>query len=777
MEERQRTDKILTLTLEIIYLLTGEDYTVVKKTSDKYVTPSNLPHVSGGWSRSRSPIMEPSPHSLIPESNNEQKILELTKKMICLLTGEVPVRCQDVTVYFSMEEWEYLEGHKDLYKEVMMDDHQTLTSPGVSKVSTTKHPPVQIKEELASCDRGNLEDTEVYTLTDHTQDLTPHIKPEMASCGEGNIEDLFNYSPTDHIQLHSPSHVKEEPDPIVCTQYPSAHTIDQVASQDGGPFTITNTYTSPDHTQLYTKEDPDSDIYTQNPPHRMEESVSCAGGNSAVTNLGPSSDCTHRYPSPHRMEEPVTGNLSDSIIDTPQYPSTHITGEPVSYSGTDPSGTNTYSSMDQRVPFVGDDVYKNSGYIFTEHTYTHHTKNTFNLGTERLVEEFMNALPHVVGASTSMEGFSTEAGLAEIQYVSNHVRSPDWCPTKAKRHDVFLSKCIEYENHLCQVSRARICGTHLTEWSVNCSECQNCLNATLKLIRQNLKPGEVKEKSGKKVPSTGRRMEKKEFACLDCGKHFPNKRSLLTHSRVHSEENPFHCPACGQNFENHEGFVAHQKNPACERPFSCSECGKRFKSRYNSEDHQKIHTENKKYLCPVCGKSFRKHSCFIVHERTHTGEKPYACPECGRCFSQNASLISHQRLHTGEKPFTCRECGRNFTQRISLVVHQRVHSGDRPYQCQECGKGFTQRIGLVQHQRRHTGEKPFTCSECGKSFTLHDSLVKHLRTHTGEKPYICLECGKRFCQSSQLTAHKRFHHATTPERARSVLVTPEVQFS
>ncbi|KAM3940569.1 gastrula zinc finger protein XlCGF53.1-like [Leptodactylus fuscus] len=127
--ERDRNklaESILNLTLEIIYQLTGEDYTVVKKTSSRRCQAP----MSEGWRGTWNQILEPPPHPLIQEEINGQKILELTNKMLELLTGEVPIRCQDVAVYFSMEEWENLEGHKDLYKEVMMEDHQPLTSAG-----------------------------------------------------------------------------------------------------------------------------------------------------------------------------------------------------------------------------------------------------------------------------------------------------------------------------------------------------------------------------------------------------------------------------------------------------------------------------------------------------------------------------------------------------------------------------------------------------------------------------------------------------------------------
>ncbi|XP_077109908.1 gastrula zinc finger protein XlCGF66.1-like isoform X2 [Ranitomeya variabilis] len=169
-ERDKMAERILCLTLEILFRLTGEDYTVVKKTSCECCQDP----VSEGRGRPLSPIMGPPPHLLIHEDINDQKILELTYKMIELLTGEVPIRCEDVTIYFSMEEWQYLEGHKDLYKDVMMEVPQPLTSPVLSSERTTTercpHPllPQDCKQEDPNVPQDHQDEDLTYINTTET---------------------------------------------------------------------------------------------------------------------------------------------------------------------------------------------------------------------------------------------------------------------------------------------------------------------------------------------------------------------------------------------------------------------------------------------------------------------------------------------------------------------------------------------------------------------------------------------------------------------------------
>ncbi|XP_073517858.1 gastrula zinc finger protein XlCGF66.1-like [Phyllobates terribilis] len=175
-EKKKMAERIFHLTLEILFRLTGEDYIVVKKTSSERC---QVP-VSEGWGRPLNPITEPPPHPLIHEDINEQKIPELTYKMIELLTGEVPIRCQDVAVYFSMEEWEYLEGHKDLYKDIMMEVPQPLTSPVIARERS-------VQQSLST---RSVHFAEIYCLT-------PTKKKLCQYCIEQTVAEETTNSATD----------------------------------------------------------------------------------------------------------------------------------------------------------------------------------------------------------------------------------------------------------------------------------------------------------------------------------------------------------------------------------------------------------------------------------------------------------------------------------------------------------------------------------------------------------------------------------------------------
>ncbi|XP_075062366.1 oocyte zinc finger protein XlCOF8.4-like isoform X2 [Mixophyes fleayi] len=55
------------------------------------------------------------------DKDRSERILNLTLEIIYLLTGEVPIKCQE-------EEWEKLEGPNGLYEDVKMENHRPLTS-------------------------------------------------------------------------------------------------------------------------------------------------------------------------------------------------------------------------------------------------------------------------------------------------------------------------------------------------------------------------------------------------------------------------------------------------------------------------------------------------------------------------------------------------------------------------------------------------------------------------------------------------------------------------
>ncbi|OCT89482.1 uncharacterized protein LOC108711335 isoform X2 [Xenopus laevis] len=85
--DKQKNKMIVNHALDIIYMLTGEEYIIEKKNSHP------------NFSHSR--------------------------------TGEVPVKFDDVAVYFSKDEWEYLEEHKDIYQKQMISEEKECDTFGI----------------------------------------------------------------------------------------------------------------------------------------------------------------------------------------------------------------------------------------------------------------------------------------------------------------------------------------------------------------------------------------------------------------------------------------------------------------------------------------------------------------------------------------------------------------------------------------------------------------------------------------------------------------------
>ncbi|XP_041419611.1 oocyte zinc finger protein XlCOF29-like [Xenopus laevis] len=181
----QLHETILTLTLEIIYLLTGEGYSVTKKSGADMPLPQSCTDcMLGGACRHHvtSPTVAPPPGSVI-QKENAKKILELMSNIIQLLTGEVAIRCEDVSLYFSLEEWQYLKGNKTRYREVIKENWEQLRPLGCGHedVNDIKPDP---EARWDPSDPPNASPTDLQTLTNC---ISHGIKEELTSWADWTI--------------------------------------------------------------------------------------------------------------------------------------------------------------------------------------------------------------------------------------------------------------------------------------------------------------------------------------------------------------------------------------------------------------------------------------------------------------------------------------------------------------------------------------------------------------------------------------------------------------
>uniref|UniRef100_A0A8C5PTD8 C2H2-type domain-containing protein n=1 Tax=Leptobrachium leishanense TaxID=445787 RepID=A0A8C5PTD8_9ANUR len=693
------SQRILDLTLEMIFLLTGEGHMVVK--IHEIVTDRSHPQISkGGYCRNQSFNTEPPPQSGIHEQNLE-KILELTNTIIRLLTGEVPIRCEDVTVYLSMEEWEYVERHKELYEDVMMEDHQPVITPDKS-VSGKLHPPVSLwdigcengseilsnnvekdlnktrkgraesatyteRESLASEER-HVPEKEIYPITEPTEYSPPDIKEEPASCDEGNLTDNDMYEPPEHTQ----------------TQYTSTYTGAKSESHGEGEISHPDISSLPEHTPT---EYPSTDI--------KEESLTYGEGNLT--------DKEMYEPAEHTQTEWSADNHGEYLKSNPN---------PVEIN---PSESLTESRKpDHRIHYTDPHTHNS--------VYTGHSAPSSEIGKVSYSESDLMTHETIVENNCSFSG-------------DNSSRKP----ALAHKHDYIeeqIYSCPDFRKHFTDsIALIKHQGIHTERKYFGCIECRKCFSQSSNLAsHEGIHTGE------------------KTFIFPEFGKDFFQSSHLAEHINIHTGEKPFKCSECGKSFIRESNLAKHKRIHTGEKPFKCTECGKCFRKAADLTAHKRIHTGEKPFKCDACGICFAHSSNLAKHKRIHTGEKPFKCDACGICFAHSSNLAKHKRIHTGEKLFKCDECRKYFTTSSSLALHKRIHRGERSFICHECGKGFFQSSHLAGHKRIHTGEKIFKCNECGKCFTQSSSLARHKRIHTGEKTFTSKPFLQFGCACTQIKA-------------------------
>ncbi|XP_073436114.1 uncharacterized protein [Dendrobates tinctorius] len=736
MDRDKMAERILHLTLEILFRLTGEDYTVVKKTTSHRCQDP----VSEGWGRPLSPIMGPPPHLEIHEDINDQKILELTYKMIELLTGEVPIRCQDVAIYFVMEEWEYLERHKDLYKDVMMEVPQSLTSPDLSSKRTTPErcPHPLLPQDCNQEDPNAPQHHQISTISDPlSEDLLYKriflIYPSKMDMDAEKmaerilhltLEILFRLTGEDYTVVKKTSSERcQDPvsegwgRPLIPVTGPPPHPLIHEDINDQKILELTYKMI-----KLLTGEVPircqDVAVYFSMEEWEYLERHRDLYKDVMMDVPQPltSPDLSSKRTTPERCPRPLLPQ--DCKQEDPNVPQDHQ-GEDLTHINT----TETYVRGDERckekIPtydYPDDCTRKSEGELIS---------SIFKSDDLEILQDTaeVNAITLDIPSSIHSKDLSSD-------------------PMKQVPSSDSLPSTKENQSHKRDIKKQI---APQAKKSFSCSECGKCFTQKSYFINhQRIHTGE------------------KPFSCSECGKCFSKKSILYRHQIIHTGEKPFSCSECGKCFNQKSVLVRHQSSHTGEKPFSCSECGKCFNKKGHLDDHWRTHTGETPFSCSECGKCFNQKVHLDNHWRTHTGEKPFSCSECGKCFNQKSVLVRHQSGHTGEKPFSCSECGKCFNQKGYLDDHWRTHTGVKPFSCSECGKCFIKKGHLDNHWRTHTGEKPFSCSECGKCFNWKVHLDSHWRTHTGEKPFSCSECGKCFKWKALLDNHWRTHTGEKP---------------
>ncbi|XP_068112191.1 gastrula zinc finger protein XlCGF53.1-like [Hyperolius riggenbachi] len=536
-DRSQMTDKILNLTLEIIYLLTGEDYVPSKKSIDDATPSSSRPHVSEGSSRSQSPTTEPPPPSLTPEKNNDEEILQLTNKIIELLTREVPVKCQDVAVFLSMEEWEYFEKHKDLYSDALSENPQPRYSRDDirSKNSAVIQPTFQSSEFIGGA-----------------KAFFPRPSPRA-----------------EYLTIYNP---REWPGRSVSDEWDdSTSSDDDDDDEDDEDLRNAEIYIQAQYTSSAAQA-PESDS--------SDEDVIYISTQQTQT----------KRPVFHRREEPVSRQqVSVQHLYIPRalaFRQNPVRLVPKPNNSNNNNNTPKMNAMLMRRNEVNQSLNIKPPSLNIKPPSLNIKPPSLNIKPPSLnvKPQSLNIKPQSLNIKPQSLNIKPPPPPApQAMPMPRRIYSCPECnklfPTNGdmlrhqrlhKKKKLTCNQCgkiFPYKSHLIRHQ-----SVHTGDRAFVCSECGENF-----LCKSHL------------VTHLRIHTREKLLVCRDCGKHFSCNSALITHRRIHTGEKPFVCPICGKAFAQSSNLLSHQRGHTGVKKFICRQCGKSFAQKNDLNRHLKIH--------------------------------------------------------------------------------------------------------------------------------------------------------------------------------------------